>query len=147
MQKLFTGPRAPTAEVVDRAFLRAAGKTALLGQQRMRVRLSGRVLNRRSGKLLATALGVVEAKRTGALITFSAGGGPSRVRYARIHEYGGIIYPVRRGVLTFKTSRGWVSAKRVRIPRRPFVRPSRDDAAKAFGPLVLREISGTLGAP
>lgn len=87
----------------------------------------------------------VSAEGTG---KFSAMVG-TNVKYAKIHEFGGIIraknkpwlsFPSRRGITHFtaagklmkggfagagrKVSWGWVQVKQVKIPARPFLRPS-----------------------
>lgn len=125
---------------------RAAGKVALLGQQRTRARLSGRVLNRRTGNLLATAHGSVEQEPDGLRIVFQAGGGPRNVKYARIHELGGTITPKNGQALRFKGRNGWATVKSVTMPRRPYLEPSRDEAAKALEPTLTRELKIALGS-
>jgi phage gpG-like protein len=45
--------------------------------------------------------------------------------YARIHELGGTIRPVRAKYLHFRTTDGgWIKTKKVIIPRRPYMAPS-----------------------
>lgn len=52
-------------------------------------KLSGQVLNRRTGDLRAT-VHPIPAKDIGTAISAGAGGG-ANLRYAKIHEYGGLI--------------------------------------------------------
>lgn len=53
--------------------------------------------------------------------------GSADVAYARIHELGGVIRPVRAKALAFKLPDGtFVQAQQVTIPARPFLRPAAD---------------------
>lgn len=53
--------------------------------------------------------------------------GSRDVRYARIHELGGVIVPVRAKALKFKLPDGsFRVVESVRIPARPFLRPAAD---------------------
>lgn len=58
------------------------------------------------------------------------------VEYAAIHEFGGEIRPRRARVLRFKIDGEWVQARRVRIPARPYVRPTVDED----GSEAIREV-------
>lgn len=49
---------------------------------------------------------------------FSVG---TNVRYARVHQYGGLIRPKRKKALRFKLGKQFVTVKSVRLPARPFV--------------------------
>jgi phage gpG-like protein len=52
----------------------------------------------------------------------------TNVKYARIHEYGGLIRAINAKFLRFKTSDGkWHAKKEVSIPARPFLRPAIED--------------------
>ena len=46
------------------------------------------------------------------------------VPYARIHEYGGTIRPVKAKALAFKIDDRWVITQSVTIPPRPYLRPA-----------------------
>lgn len=66
-------------------------------------------------------------------LTYQAAGwqveiGSNKV-YAAIHQFGGIIRPVRAKVLTLRTPDGaiWATAKQVTIPARPYLGLSDDD--------------------
>lgn len=51
--------------------------------------------------------------------------GPTNLVYAAIHEFGGVIRPVRAKYLRFKSRAGkYVFMKQVRIPARPYISPS-----------------------
>ena len=64
----------------------------------------------------------------------------TNVVYARIHEYGGTIQPVRARLLYFKVGGKSIFAKSVRIPERPFLRPAVSDEA----PIFIRTLNTTL---
>ena len=78
----------------------------------------------RSG-VLEGGIGIVEfaaAQGTGVQGTW----GVQDVRYALIHELGGVIRPVAAKALAFKIGDRWVFAKSVTIPARPYLRPAAD---------------------
>jgi phage gpG-like protein len=53
--------------------------------------------------------------------------GSRDVAYARIHELGGVIKPVRAKALFFRAADGsFVVTKQVRMPARPYLRPAAD---------------------
>lgn len=65
--------------------------------------------------------------------------GSTDVRYALIHELGGVIVPVRAQALKFKLPDGsFRIVKSVRIPARPYLRP----AADAIYPKLAGNIRG-----
>jgi len=85
--------------------------------------LSGRALKRRTGRLRGSI--THDVRISGDKVTGRIG---SRVIYARIHELGGEIVPRQAKALRFHIPGvGWRTAKRVRIPARPFLRPSIED--------------------
>jgi len=43
------------------------------------------------------------------------------VKYAAIHNYGGVIRPKTKDMLRWKDAKGWHAAKQVTIPKRPFL--------------------------
>lgn len=43
------------------------------------------------------------------------------VKYAAIHNYGGVIKPKTKDLLRWKDANGWHAAKQVTIPKRPFL--------------------------
>lgn len=55
-------------------------------------------------------------KFTGDVITMQ-----TNVKYAAIHNYGGIIKPKSKDMLRWKDASGWHAAKQVKIPKRPFL--------------------------
>ena len=64
----------------------------------------------------------------------------SKLKYAPMMQFGGVIKAKNGGYLTFKTPMGgWVKKKQVVIPARPFLGVSEDDAQ-----LMLNEIADHL---
>jgi len=51
----------------------------------------------------------------------------SNLKYARIHELGGVIVPVRANWLHFEIDGQHVMTKRVVMPARPYLRPALDN--------------------
>jgi phage gpG-like protein len=91
-------------------------------------RLTGRPgLNVQTGRL-RSSIAASEVQKSGNTYLERIG---TNVIYARIHEYGGIIYPGAKGFLAWKdrATNKWIFTKRpVVIPARPFMRPALEDA-------------------
>lgn len=106
-------------------------------EDRARQNTSGRILNARSGRLRASIrhrVAVVGGEVRGTL----QAGSPS-VRYARIHEEGGIING--RPWLTYQIPGvGWRRSMSVRIPARPYLRPALEQAQTDLGEELTREL-------
>lgn len=69
----------------------------------------------------------------------------SNVVYAAIHEHGGVIKPKKTGgLLVFKVGGKWVKTKQVKIPKRPYMKPSleekKEDIQKYFSEDIQKEI-------
>lgn len=79
-------------------------------------KLSGQVLNRRSGDL-ATKMRTQEVRR--GVHEVIAGG--ADVPYAAIHEFGGEIRPKTARYLRFRVNGQYVTTDRVFIPARPYM--------------------------
>lgn len=60
----------------------------------------------------------------------------TRLKYAAVHEFGATIRPVRARLLRWEDETGAHFAKQVKIPARPFLRPS----VQAKRPAVMEEI-------
>jgi phage gpG-like protein len=45
----------------------------------------------------------------------------TNVKYANIHNFGGVIKPKTKDLLRWKDDKGWHAAKQVKIPARPFL--------------------------
>lgn len=128
---------------LDRAVEQAAGQTAEVGLARMRMRLSGRVLQRgQDGALFRTARVDVEPSGSALRIVFRAGS--NKVPYAAIHEHGGTILPKRGRYLKFRVNGEWRQVTRVVMPERPYVRPSLKEAGQAFPALLSARVTDAL---
>lgn len=108
-------------------------------------KLTGQVLHVRSGTLGRS----ITYRLTDSLHTLLGTVG-TNVRYARIHEYGGVIHlpamvPRRARALRFEIGNAVVFAMRVRahdvtMPERSFLRSALDDRK----PDILRALAGTI---
>ena len=113
--------KATAQETIEPALFRGA---AHLADWSVRNRLSGRIsqfvgLNRQSGRL-ANSITVSRSIDRNAL-TFFIG---TNVKYARIHEFGGIIRAKNAPYLAFKIGEKFIRKKQVVIPARPFLSPA-----------------------
>jgi len=107
-------------------------------------KLSGQVLNVRSGRLRDSIESSVEDQ--GTRITGSAFAS-SDVPYARIHEYGGDIYPKIDKALRFVIDGKVIFAQHVRMPERSYLRSAlRDMKARLIEDMKAAVRRGT-GAP
>jgi phage gpG-like protein len=95
-------------------------------------KLSGQVLHRRSGKLAGSIMGT--EKIEGGDVVGIVG---SNLKYARIHELGGIIRPKNFTYLHFKIGDEWIKTKEVNMPKRSYIKPSLEESKNK-----IREILG-----
>lgn len=105
-------------------------------------KLTGQVLNVQTGNLRRSII-FNPAKESGGRITGSlqAGVGNKALVYARIHELGGIIRPVRANYLRFKTADGaWHAVKQVVMPARPYMRPGVEEMRPRLTELLQERI-------
>lgn len=79
---------------------------------------AGDVLNVITGRLRGSIFGEVIGDDK-----LEVGAG-SNVKYARIHEFGGVIKAKNAPWLHFPVGGGWARVKQVEIPARPYVKPS-----------------------
>lgn len=91
-------------------------------------KLSGQVLKRRTGRLASS----IEAEQ------YIVGGGVvgrvgSNLKYAKIHETGGVIEPKSAKFLYFTVDGMDVFAQKVTIPARPYIWPSFVEASAMIG--------------
>lgn len=132
---------ADALSVAERLFIQATegAVTTILLQARDRARqnVSGRILNTRSGRLRSSIRERVTVQGSEVRGTLEAGSGT--VRYARIHEEGGVING--RPWLTFQIPGvGWRRVAQVRIPRRPYLRPALEEAQRDLGEELTRDL-------
>jgi len=120
---------------VHNALLRKITALAIEMQRKIRVdKLSGQVLNKRTGALQSSIFQEVSDERTAIIATVSAG---KDVPYAAIHEYGGVtkphdIYPKNAKALHFFIGGKEVFAKVVhhpgsKMPERSYMRSTLAD--------------------
>ena len=99
----------------------------------------------RQGRL-QTSINIVAPARadgTGVVGTW----GSTDVRYALIHELGGVIVPVRAKALAIPQPDGSVRfAKSVRIPARPYLRPAADATYPKLAAAIRQAFERSLGA-
>lgn len=97
------------------------GTTIDLANYIVTQKLNGQVLQHRSGALKRSINRNVTANGLEILgRVFSSGD----VKYAAIHEYGGVITPKNASALRFQIDGKWVHAKKVTMPERSFMRSS-----------------------
>ena len=129
-------------ERVRESILRSANRAGAAVVARTRMRLSGRVLNRRSGALLNSVTYNIQPSAGAVRILVEAGRG---LKYGRIHEFGGTIRPRSpSGLLRFKIGQNWISARRVVMPKRPYLGPSVDEVFAQLGSIVAADMRATL---
>lgn len=100
--------------------------------------LSGTTLKRKTGTLAKSITYTQPNDFTSTIGT--------NVRYAAIHEFGGVIKPVKASHLSFKIGDRWVHVREVHMPSRPYLRPS---IAKVFSDgsaqtIMNKELNTTL---
>lgn len=119
---------------------RVARMLQLIGQevagQSKEKYLTGRPgLNRVSGDLARSVTYVVKGNR----VVIG-----SNLRYARIHELGGVIRAKTAPLLTFKIGGKWISKLQVTIPARPFLTPALNDSKGPAKTIVHRLVDEAL---
>jgi len=100
-------------------------------------KLTGQSLKVRTGRLRNSITG--KAQRIGNKIIGKVG---TNVEYARIHEFGGDIYPKNAPYLRFQVNGQWVTTKHVKIPKRPYLQPS----LKENRDRILRDLGAAVNA-
>lgn len=68
----------------------------------------------------------------------------TNVKYAPIHEFGGVIVPRKAKYLAFKINGKYIRTKRVVIPARPFLRSALRDATPQIQQILGYEIEGAI---
>lgn len=121
-------PTALTAEVNR--------QDALLEAYIKRDKLSGQVLNRRTGRL-SRSIHSEPARLEGSAILGKVG---TNLVYAPVHEFGATIRAKRAKYLRFKIDGHWVMKTQVTIPARPYMRPSLQERGPAIREGLKRAI-------
>lgn len=102
-------------------------------------KLSGQILKRKTGRLAGSIATAQEIR--GQDVIGKVG---SNLKYARIHELGGVIRPKNFRFLHFVVNGQEVFAKKVTIPKRPYIKPSIEESSKKianiFGTEFFAEI-------
>lgn len=124
------------SESYSMGLLRGVKKAMLYaeGEAKLSFNKSGN-LKVRSGHLRRSIKSDVEYKRKtiiGRLWT--------NVIYAAIHEYGGVIVPVRARFLSFKINNTWITTKRVVMPKRPYLYPAIKNNLNTIEDIIIEEI-------
>lgn len=97
------------------------------------------VLNKHPTGNLVNSIGV---RREGKHVLVGVWG----VKYAKIHEFGGLITPIKGKYLRFKTADGqWVTTKVVHIPARPYLRPAVSEHMPEIEAAIAATARGLLG--
>ena len=121
------------------AAVRAANKAGALAVARTRMRMSGRVLNRRSGNLWNSVGYNVKASNQD-VTALVYGGGPT-APYLKAHEFGATIRPKKPGgLLRFEIGGEVFFAKKVVLPERPTIGPSVRETFKELGTILSAEV-------
>lgn len=69
----------------------------------------------------------------------------SDVIYSAIHEFGGVILPVRAKALKFKIGNQWKTVKKVVMPKRPFLRPALEDNIDTLEKIITKAVMEGIG--
>ncbi len=98
--------------------------------------IDGPVLNRQTSRLWKS-IQADSSEREGRAIGIVG----TNVIYAAVHEFGATIRPkVAGGRLAWKGPDGWVSAKEVRIPRRPYMSRAFAERKKEVQKILMRSV-------
>lgn len=122
-------------------------KAAILLESHIKLnKLSGQVLHVRTGRLRAS----LAHRLVGRGDELQAVVG-TRLVYARIHEYGGIIRAKRAPYLVFPITRlgatSWVRVKQVTMPKRSYLRPALVEKRREIIEAVAGELQKAIETP
>jgi len=120
---------------LPRVLRNIVNRGALEVKREAMINLSGKVLNRQTGKLVNS----IQIERGGTETNPFAIVGTNTI-YARIHELGGIIKAKNKPYLWFKVGDNWVRVKQVTIPPRPFLKPAFETAIPKIEQIASEEI-------
>lgn len=114
-----------------------------MGIMKSLIELEGEIKNKLSGKVLNVRTGTLrrsigrEISQSGNKIDGFVG---SNLKYAAIHEFGGIIRAKNKPYLMFPINGGWVRTKQVKIPERSYLRSTLREQENNILGIVQREI-------
>lgn len=114
-----------------------AGGHQIMNYARINIRNK---LNKQPTGALANSIDVVSKQDGSGAVAVVA---PHRV-YARIHEFGGTIFPRRAKFLTFRVDGHFVRARKVTIPARPYLKPAVTEHEGAIISAMQNEINKEL---
>lgn len=63
------------------------------------------------------------------------------VKYGAIHELGGIIKPIKGKYLKFAINGQWKSVRQVKMPARPYLRPSITENIDKIREIIMRNVA------
>jgi len=63
------------------------------------------------------------------------------VKYGPIHELGGVIKPIKGKYLKFAINGQWKSVRQVKIPARPYLKPSITENIDKIREIIMRNIA------
>lgn len=132
------------SQAVQDIILRKWQTLATSLSDRIKEKLSGEVLNARTGRLRASIVSRIYAGKSHVTLSIGSRGD---VSYAALHEYGGTvlipaIYPTKSSVLRFyvggvKRFARHTAAHTVHIPERSYVRSTMDEMIHVFSDSLI----------
>jgi phage gpG-like protein len=123
-------------DLVIPALKKGMDEAVILAEGEARLNTSGRILQRRTGRLRGSITHSVRISGNKVIGTIG-----SNVVYARIHELGGVIRPVRAKALHFVIPGvGHRTAQSVTIPARPYLRPAFAENIEEIGRVLVKHI-------
>ena len=131
-------------QAVDRGMRRGMRAATIDVAGRVKELINGEVLNRRTGRLWKSIQPEV-AERLGRVIGIVG----TDVKYAAIHEFGGIIRPrSESGRLAFRIGDDFVMTSQVEMPRRPFMSRAATERTpqikRLLAKYVMQEVRGAV---
>jgi phage gpG-like protein len=127
---------------VVEAGTRAIDISMLLLQKRIHEKLSGEVLNIRTGKLIGS-VNKEETTFDGETISGSVTAAAGPARYGKIHEFGG-TFTIRRGILSRRAKKNKKRLPTITFPERSFMRSSQEELRQATIERIRRAVTGAL---
>jgi len=123
-------------ELIKPALFKGMNEAMILAERESKLNLSGRVLQRRSGRLRNSITHQVKIEGDNVIGRIG-----TNVVYGRIHELGGEIRPKTARALRFQIPGvGWRMAQKVTIPKRPYLRPAIEENVSDITRILARRI-------